>query len=135
KPSSPAERAAIDRWNKDMRELQKPAAPVATPAPPPAPVPAQAPPPVTAPAAATLAPLRPAPAPIQLTQKTPAPVDDANAGLRHVGVGALIVGGALAAVGGVFAATSWSKYNGAKNGACLATSEGCSKAADTIEQR
>jgi ABC-type enterobactin transport system permease subunit len=50
-------------------------------------------------------------------------------------VGAIVVGAALAVTGAVFAATSWSKYDSAKNGACLATNEGCGKAADAIEQR
>jgi tetratricopeptide (TPR) repeat protein len=139
---SPSERAEIDGWIKDMRELQKSAGPPAAAPPLAGPLPA-APPPAPLPATGAVgraaAPLalaaRPAPPPaVQLTQNAPAPSDD-TATIRHVGMGALIVGGALAAAGGIFAAASWSKFNGANNGACLATAEGCGKAADTIEQR
>jgi hypothetical protein len=91
-------------------------APVVTPPPPPAPV------------------ASPPPAPIV---QTAPPRDEAprNAGVRRAGIGLLVLGGALAVVGGIFEATSWNKYNSSKNGACLSTTGGCTKAADAIDQR
>jgi hypothetical protein len=58
-----------------------------------------------------------------------------NVGVRRAGIGLLVAGVALAVAGGVFEASSWNKYNSAKNGACLSSSDGCAKAADSIDQR
>jgi hypothetical protein len=77
------------------------------------------------------------PAPVQLIQQAPPPPAEGggNRTLRRVGVAALVVGAALAVTGGIFAASSWSKYNSSKKGACLTTAEGCAKAADSIDSR
>jgi hypothetical protein len=74
--------------------------------------------------------------PVQLVQQGPARDEGGrNGGVRRAGIALLIAGAALAITGAVFEATSWSKYNSSRNGACLATSAGCAKAADAIEQR
>jgi hypothetical protein len=140
---TPEEAEEVRGWIREMRDLQKPA--VAQPAPDTVPVPVKpAPPPVvTAPpvvkappvakAPIALAEPRPAPPVARLTERTPRPVVD-HPGLRHAGAGALIAGGALVIAGAVLDAMSWSRYNAAKNGACLSTSGGCDKAADSIDQ-
>jgi tetratricopeptide (TPR) repeat protein len=117
-------------WIADMKELQKQQQT-------PAPAPVETPAPVATPAPVVVAPpVIHAPAPAIVARPSPPPAEDeGNRTIRRVGVGALIVGAALAATGGVLMATSWSKFNESKSGACLATGGGCAKAADSIEQR
>jgi hypothetical protein len=131
----------VQGWIADMKELQaKAAPPPARAAPPPATTTAPPPPgpraPVpVAPPVATVTP--PPPPAVRLSEKAPPPAEPARANttLRRVGVGALIAGAALVVPGVVFAASSWSKFNDAKDGKCLGTSEGCQKAADAIDRR
>ena len=76
------------------------------------------------------------PAPLTITEKAPPPAEPRNnVTIRRIGVGTLVVGAALAATGAAFAASSWSKFNSSRNGACLTTTECCHKAGDAIEQR
>jgi tetratricopeptide (TPR) repeat protein len=127
---SAAEIDEVQGWIKEMKDLQKPPEPAPPPpvvvAAPPAPVVAAVPPPVIAPA--------PAP-PMVAARALPPTAPEQNVTIRRVGVGALILGGALAVAGGVFEALSWSKFSSSNDNACLTTTEGCIKAADNIDRK
>ena len=145
---SAAEIDEVQGWIAEMKELQKalaPAPPVVAPAPAPAPASTPAPAPAAPPAIVAPAP-GPAPAPAaivaptapqaQIAQQAP-PRDEGpkNVGLHRAGIGLIVTGVALAVAGGVFEVTAWNKFNSSKNGACRDTSEGCLKAADSVDQR
>jgi hypothetical protein len=130
---SGAEIDEVKGWIAEMKELQKASAP---PPPPPVVVPEPAPVPPPAPVITAPPPVVAPPPPVNVLQQVPPPVEDhGDRTIRGIGWGALIVGTALAATGGLFEWMAWSKFNSSKNGACLSSGEGCGKAADAIDQR
>jgi tetratricopeptide (TPR) repeat protein len=137
---SAAEREEVQGWIREMKALREEQArtPPPPPAPPPAPAPAPEPTPAPAPAA-TPAPPAPAPAaappPAAVTTAVPPPPRQGdNVMIRRIGFGALILGAALAATGGVFEALAWSKYDASDENACVSAAGGCDAAADTIQR-